>query len=70
MLSEVKAWVKKKAGGAAGPVPNWEYRTHPFRNERGKGWGTRMVGGAVKGWASPPHQESGFHIASPHSFVV
>jgi hypothetical protein len=51
----------------ADPVPNWESRTHPFRKGRGKGWGTRFVGGAEiygpaaallskigkKGWASP-----------------
>jgi hypothetical protein len=44
--------------GSGRAVPNWEYRTHPFRKKRGKGWGTHLVGGAVKAWASPPSAEA------------
>jgi hypothetical protein len=32
--------------GTEGPA------THPFRKERGKGWGTLLVGQAEKGWAT------------------
>jgi hypothetical protein len=31
-----------------------EFRTHPFRKVRGKGWGTLLVDGAENVWASPP----------------
>jgi len=30
--------------------------THPFRKERGKAWGTLIVSGSEKGWASPPSE--------------
>jgi len=58
MLSKVKAGVKEEGGRTAGLVPNWERRTHPFRKERGKGWGTRWLAEGVKGWASPRERAS------------
>jgi hypothetical protein len=48
MLSHVKNQVKEKVEGRGRePVPNRESRGHRFRKERGKGWGSRLVGRAA-----------------------
>jgi|SRR5580692_8103512 hypothetical protein len=47
ILSEVKAWGQEESDKGNGPeFQIGNDRTHPFRKERGKGWGTHF------GWRS------------------
>ena len=49
---KVAILLSTRSGGAA-RFSDKSFATHPFRKERGQGWGTLIVDSAEKGWSSP-----------------